>query len=188
MRYNLSLHMVYQGVILFKVGDLVVYPAQGVGTIETIEKKIVGGSAYEFFIVRILTNNITLMVPVSTAHNVGLRPLISPEEAMEIFHSLLENNLEQIHTGQNWNRRFREYSEKLKSRDLHDVVVVLLELLTIGKIKELSFGERRLLEQSIALVTGELAIVLDRKEQEMKDQIMTFWTATPAEIIIEDAN
>jgi len=169
------------GVILFKIGDLVVYPAQGVGTIESIENKTVGGGECEFYIVRILTNNITLMVPVSNAENVGLRSLISPDKAAELLNRLLETNLEQIHTGQNWNRRFREYSEKLKSRDLGDVVVVLLELLTIGKVKELSFGERRLLEQSISLVTGELSIVLEREEPDMKEQIMSFWAAIPDE-------
>lgn len=169
----------YVGVTLFKVNDLVVYPAQGVGIIETIETKTVGGGACEFYIVRILTNNITLMVPVSNAQNVGLRSLISRTEANNILNKLLESSTEQIHTGQNWNRRFREYSEKLKSRDLNDVVIVLLELLTIGKIKELSFGERRLLEQSISLVTGELSIVLEQKDQTMKEQIMAFWAAIP---------
>lgn len=166
---------------MFTTDDLVVYPAQGVGKIESIAKQTVGGMACEFYIVRIITNNITLMVPVANAVNVGLRSLISAEEAQQILDALAADpSSTPIYTGQNWNRRYREYSEKLKSSQLSDVALVLRELMLIGRTKELSFGERRLLEQAMVLVASESAIVLQRSEQEIRELIQSF-LVTPLE-------
>ena len=145
---------------MFTPDDLVVYPAQGLGKIERIDRQNVGGIMCEFYIVRIRANNITLMVPVNNAVNVGLRTLTPKNEAQRILQSLRGDTDTQVYTGQNWNRRFREYSERLKSPELAVVTEVLRELLLIGRGKELSFGERRLQEQAMGLVTGELAEVL----------------------------
>lgn len=149
------------GDVMFNADKLVVYPAQGVGKIERIDKKNIGGVDCDFYIVRIRANNITLMVPVHNAANVGLRSLVSEDIAKAILSTLHGNLEQQVFIGQNWNRRFREYSERLKSSDLSVVSEVLRELLLIGRNKELSFGERRLLEQAMNLVSGELAEVLD---------------------------
>lgn len=109
---------------MFTTDDLVVYPAQGVGKIENIDRQTVGGVACEFYIVRILTNNITLMVPVANATNVGLRSLIDAAQAQTILDELAADPCSgQIYTGQNWNRRYREYSEKLKSNEDRKSVV-----------------------------------------------------------------
>lgn len=156
---------------VFAVDELVVYPAQGVGKVERIETQEIGGAGVDFFIVRILSNNVTLMVPVMNAENVGLRPLCSREEGEAILKSLEDRSDFTGYTGQNWNRRYREYSEKLKSGDLADVAYVLKELLLIGQNKELSFGERRLLEQATNLLTLELALALDKKQDAVKDII-----------------
>lgn len=165
---------------MFTTDDLVVYPAQGVGKIESIDKQTVGGVACEFYIVRILTNNITLMVPVANATNVGLRCLITPDLAHTILDTLsADPSNGPIYTGQNWNRRYREYSEKLKSNELTDVAQVLRELMLIGRGKELSFGERRLLEQALVLVVGEISTVLQCPEQEIRDQIQSFLLVSP---------
>lgn len=156
---------------MFSEEQLVVYPAQGVGRVERIETQVIGGASADFFIVRILSNNVTLMVPVKNAANVGLRPLCSADEGRAIIESLKDRSDFTGYTGQNWNRRYREYSEKLKSGDLADVAYVLKELLLIGQNKELSFGERRLLEQATSLLTLELALALDKDQQEIKDVI-----------------
>ncbi|MFU2207526.1 CarD family transcriptional regulator [Desulfovibrio sp. JY] len=156
---------------MFSEEQLVVYPAQGVGRVERIETQVIGGTSADFFIVRILSNNVTLMVPVANAENVGLRPLCTAEQGLAIIESLKDRSDFTGYTGQNWNRRYREYSEKLKSGDLADVAYVLKELLLIGQNKELSFGERRLLEQATSLLTLELALALDKDQQEIKDVI-----------------
>ena len=156
---------------MFSVGDLVVYPAQGVGKIESIDQKSIGDAFCAFYIVRILNNDITLMVPVNNAHNVGLRALTSMEHARNILDGFADHSPFSGYTGQNWNRRYREYTERLKSSKLTDVANVLHELLLIGRNKELSFGERRLLEQAMSLVSGELSIVLNNSEQTVRDTI-----------------
>ncbi|MEF3696919.1 CarD family transcriptional regulator [Desulfolutivibrio sp.] len=153
---------------MFSVDQLVVYPAQGVGKVERIESRDIGGATTDFFIVRILSNNVTLMVPVRNAQNVGLRPLCTEDQGRAIIESLKDRSDFTGYTGQNWNRRYREYSEKLKSGDLADVAYVLKELLLIGQNKELSFGERRLLEQATGLLTLELSLSLSQEQDEVK--------------------
>jgi len=153
---------------VFSVDQLVVYPAQGVGKVERIESRDIGGATADFFIVRILSNNVTLMVPVRNAQNVGLRPLCTEDQGRAIIESLKDRSDFTGYTGQNWNRRYREYSEKLKSGDLADVAYVLKELLLIGQNKELSFGERRLLEQATGLLTLELSLSLSKEQDEVK--------------------
>ena len=111
------------------------------------------------------------MVPVANAVNVGLRPVCDGQKARLIMDSLEDRSDFTGYTGQNWNRRYREYSEKLKSGDLADVAYVLKELILIGKDKELSFGERRLLEQAMSLLTLELSFALEAGQAEIKKQI-----------------
>lgn len=164
---------------MFTPDDLVVYPAQGVGKIERIDRKTVGGVACELYIVRIRANNITLMVPVNNAAHVGLRTLTPTDEATAILESLRTDNGKTVYTGQNWNRRFREYSDRLKSPELSIVAEVLRELLLIGRSKELSFGERRLQEQAMGLVTGELAEVLHVDEEQMRDELLEIYAPPP---------
>ena len=153
---------------MFTPGQLVVYPAQGVGKIERVDSQQVCGVQTEFFIVNILTSNITLMVPVKSAANVGLRPLASPAEAEDAMSMLkdLSNPLPTV--GQNWNRRQREYNERLKTGTLQSVAGIIKELILISCAKELSFGEKRLLEQAMNFVSLELAHI---------------WSCPPADVV-----
>ena len=160
---------------MFQTDELVVYPAQGVGRIENIAHDEISGVQCEFYIVRILSSNITLMVPVKNALNVGLRPLTDENTATEILNLLCSEESQVVHTGQNWNRRFREYSEKLKSVNLTEVAKIVRELLLIGQRKELSFGERRMLEQATCLIIGELTEVLKQDEHVLREKILSFY-------------
>ena len=164
---------------MFTPDDLVVYPAQGVGRIESIDSQTIGGIACDFYIVRIQANNVTLMVPVNNAAHMGLRTLTTTEEAERILEELRNSTGKVVHTGQNWNRRFREYSERLKSPELSVVTEVLRELLLIGRTKELSFGERRLQEQAMGLVTGELSEVLKVEEDSLRDELLELYAPPP---------
>jgi CarD family transcriptional regulator len=156
---------------VFSIEQLVVYPAQGVGKVERIESQEIGGSKAEFYIVRILINNVTLMVPVKNADNVGLRSLTSNVQAGKVLDYLNDRSDFTGYTGQNWNRRYREYSEKLKSGNLLDVAYVLKELLLIGRDKDLSFGERRLLEQAMNLLTLELSFALGKSQEDLRKMV-----------------
>ncbi|RQD58466.1 MAG: CarD family transcriptional regulator [Desulfonatronovibrio sp. MSAO_Bac4] len=156
---------------MFSVGELVVYPAQGVGKVEKIEEQVVGGLTTRLYIVRILSNNVTLMVPVSNAENVGLRSVSDEKNGTRILDYLKDRSDFTGYSGQNWNRRYREYSDKLKSKDLKDVAYVLKELFLISKDKELSFGERRLLEQAMGLISMELSYALSVDQSQAKSKV-----------------
>lgn len=161
---------------MFSSGNLVVYPSQGVGTIEQIDHRDIGGIQCDFYIVRIRTNKVTLMVPVNNAASVGLRSLVSRDQAKNILKGLKENIEKSVFIGQNWNRRFREYTERLKSPDLEIVANVLRELLLISRTKDLSFGERRLLEQAMNLVSDELAEVLNLVPNDLRESLLELYT------------
>ena len=156
---------------MFSVGELVVYPAQGVGRVEKIEEQDLGGAKAVLYIVRILSNNVTLMVPVNNAANVGLRPVSGEIQGQAILTFLEDRSDFTGYSGQNWNRRYREYSDKLKSKDLQDVAYVLKELFLISRDKELSFGERRLMEQAMGLISMELSYALSIDQEEAKSRV-----------------
>ena len=160
---------------MFTPGQTVVYPAQGVGVIERIETQELAGVQAEFYIVHILCNDINVLVPVKSAPNTGLRPLSSPKEAKKTMEELKNYQNTPVHAGQNWNRRQREYTERLKAGTLETVSSVLKELILLGAQKELSFGEKRLLEQSMALVSGELSYILEKPEEDIKETINSFY-------------
>lgn len=166
---------------MFSADSLVVYPAQGVGIIESVDHRDVGGVSCDFYIVRVKVNNITLMVPVQNADAVGLRSLVSHEQATEIMETLRGDPDQPVFVGQNWNRRFREYSERLKSPDLAVVASALRELLLIGRGKELSFGERRLLEQAMSLVCDELAEVFVVPSDRLREELLTLYAPQAGE-------
>ena len=164
---------------MYSVDDLVVYPAQGVGKINGIDSKLMGGAHCDFYSVRIQHSNITLIVPVKNAQNVGLRRLVTKDTAASILDALRNGTEKSVYVGQNWNRRFREYTDKMKSSDLNVVAGVLHELLVIGRSKELSFGERRLKDQAMALVAGELAEVLGMSEASLRRSLAELYSPLP---------
>ncbi|MCF8104666.1 MAG: CarD family transcriptional regulator [Desulfohalobiaceae bacterium] len=156
---------------MFEIDELVVYPAQGVGKVEDIQGKEMGGLMTRFYKIRILSNNGTLLIPVDNAANVGLRKVCAPEYGQQIFEYLKDWSDFKGYAGQNWNRRYREYSDKLKTGDLADVAYVLKELMLISQDKDLSFGEGRLMEQAMGLITMELAYTLNREQDAIRQEI-----------------
>lgn len=156
---------------MFHIHQLVVYPAQGVGRVEDITSQEVGGATSEFYVVRILNNDGTLLVPVKNAANVGLRTICDQEYGVQVLASMQDWSDFKGYAGQNWNRRYREYSEKLKTGKLEDVAYVLKELILISQDKDLSFGERRLMEQAMGLISMELACAMDRQQSEVQQEI-----------------
>ena len=165
---------------MFTPGQLVVYPAQGVGKIECVDSQLVCGAQTEFFIVNIVSSNITLMVPVKGAANVGLRPLASPEEAEAAMAMLKDLSCPSPMVGQNWNRRQREYNERLKEGTLLSVAGIIKELFLISCSKELSFGEKRLLEQAMNFVSLELAHIWSCTPEEVVNQINELFSTITA--------
>jgi CarD family transcriptional regulator len=138
-----------------EVGDKAVHPAHGLGEIIAIEQREIGGTKGEFFIIRILDNGMRVMVPRTSAQAAGLRPVMSNKEAEKVLDTMKAREV--AVDLQPWSRRFRAYTEMIKSGSPHEVAKVLRDMYRLKFDKELSFGERRLLDQAKSLLMKELA-------------------------------
>jgi CarD family transcriptional regulator len=155
--------------IQFKVGDKAVYPARGVAEVVKIEEKDIAGSRQFFYVLRILDTDHKVMVPVSNASAVGLRQVVSEQEVREIFDILRERTI--AFDNQTWNRRYRGFMDKIKTGSIYDVAEVLRDLYRLKANKQLSFGERRMLDTARTLIVKEIAIARKQTEEEVKNEI-----------------
>ena len=154
---------------MFDVGQMAVYPAHGVGVIESIEQRKVGECEQYFYVMKILNNNMVIMIPTATSENVGLRGIISPTEVNEVFGILQEKDVEI--GSQTWNRRYREYMEKIKSGSVYEVAAVLRDLYLLQEDKDLSYGERKMMDTAKGLLVKELSIANETEECKMEEKI-----------------
>ncbi|MEF3168602.1 MAG: CarD family transcriptional regulator [Deltaproteobacteria bacterium] len=164
---------------MFKVGDLAVYPAHGVGRIEAIEKRSVGGDEYTFYVMRILENDMKILIPQSNAGQVGLRQLISDQEIEKVFAILREKDVE--FTPQTWNRRYREYTERIKTGSIFDLAAVLRDLFLLQVEKPLSFGERKMMDTARNLLVKEISIAQHKNEEDVAAWIESVFKASSVE-------
>jgi CarD family transcriptional regulator len=153
----------------FKVGDKSVHPHHGVGEVTGIEAKEIAGQRKTFYILKIVDSGMKVMVATDAAHRLGLRKVISRNEAKKVYDVLREKKI--AVTSQPWNRRYREYIEMLNSGSPYQVAKVLRDLSLIKTDKELSFGERSLLDKAKSLLVTELAIARRCKEERVQEEI-----------------
>ncbi len=146
----------------FKVGDHAVYPGHGVGKINSIESKEILGTIHMFYSVLILETGMKIMIPAANIKSVGLRPLISKEEAEKVVGILKDKNVK-IDT-QTWNRRYRDYMEKIKTGSVFEIAEVLRDLYVLKVDKELSFGEKKMLDTAKNLLLKELNLAPEVKD------------------------
>jgi CarD family transcriptional regulator len=153
----------------FKAGDHAVYPGHGVGKVVAVEVKEIMGTKMEFYSVQILETGLKIMVPKTSVNQVGLRPIISEDEAAKVI-SILKIKDVKIDT-QTWNRRYREYMEKIKTGSVYEIAEVLRDLFLLKVDKELSFGERKMLDTARGLLMKELSLAVDKDKLTKEDEI-----------------
>ena len=158
---------------MFQIGDKAVYPGHGVGVIEAIETKQISGRELMFYILRVLDNGMTIMIPRDNAGAVGLRGVIRKLEIPKVLQILRDRDVEI--DNQTWNRRYREYMEKINTGSIFEIAEVLRDLYLLRTEKELSFGERKILDTAKNLLVKELAIVRDVKETDILREIKTIF-------------
>ncbi|OGQ02125.1 MAG: CarD family transcriptional regulator [Deltaproteobacteria bacterium RBG_19FT_COMBO_58_16] len=154
----------------FKEGELAVYPAHGVGLIIGVEGRNVLGINTNFYIIKILDTEATIMVPIDTASSVGLRKIVKKSQVPKIYE-ILKDRKEVILDNQTWNRRYRDYTDKIKSGCVMEVAKVLRDLYVLKMDKELSFGERRMLDTAKNLLVKELSIAKNIKEEKVEEEL-----------------
>lgn len=144
------------GGVTFKVGEMAVHPAHGVGEVLAIEERDAGGQKAAFYVLKIVETGMKIMVSVGAASAVGLRSVMSPDEALKVLQILRAPEV--AVDAQPWTRRHRLYTEMIKSGSPFEIAKVLRDMYRLRSDKDLSFAERKLLDQAKGLLVHELAL------------------------------
>jgi len=153
----------------FHVGDKAYYPVHGIAEVVALEKQKIGELTTSVYILRIVETGMKIMVPTGNANTVGLRPIMSTVEVNEVFQILRAKGV--TSEVQTWNRRYREYMDKIKTGSAYEVAEVLRDLYRLRRHKELSFGERRMLETARGLLVREIALATHAPESQVEAEI-----------------
>ena len=154
---------------MFVEGDMAVYPAHGVGVIRSIETQEVAGIAQKFYVLEIIGNSMRIMIPTTSSDSVGLRSIVNKKQALEVLNILRDRDIEV--DSQTWNRRYREYMEKIKTGSIFEVAAVLRDLFLLSVDKDLSYGERKMLDTAKGLLVRELSIAQELDEDKISRKI-----------------
>lgn len=153
----------------FKIGDKAVYPAHGVGEIVGVENKEISGHVCAFFVLKVFSTGMQIMVPREKAAQVGLRHIASTSEISDVFEILRDKD---VHIDkQTWNRRYRGFMEKIKTGSLFDVAEVYRDLHRLKSAKPLSFGEKKMLENAKNLIVKEVAVARKWPEEKTEKEL-----------------
>lgn len=152
----------------FKVGDKAVYPAHGVGVIKRIESRKIGDTNQDFYVLQILSSGATLMVPTASSERAGMRSLISDAEVRKVYR-ILKSPGKVSHT--TWNRRFREFNDKLRTGSVADIAEVLRDLSSLRGDKDLSYGEKKMLDKALSMLVSEIAAACGRPEADVEAEL-----------------
>ena len=164
----------------FQVGDLAVYPAHGVGEIRAIESRVVNGEKHDFYIMKVIENGMTIMIPTNNVESVGLRDVINKKEVPKVY-AVMQSRKEGIADNQTWNRRYRGYMDKIKTGSLYDVAEVFRDLFLLKLNKDLSFGERKLYDTAQILLVRELSTAKKTDEDSILSEIESLFVIDKAE-------
>ena len=162
----------------FTVGDKAVYPVHGVAEVVALEQRDIGGSKTPVYILKILETGLKIMVPTTNAGAVGLRELISSKQVKEVYAILKSRDVPK--DTQTWNRRYREYMEKIKTGSVFEIAEVLRDLCVLRLTKELSFGERKMLDTARGLLIKELALAKGVAEDKIGSEIEAIFAPAAA--------
>jgi len=153
----------------FKIGDRAVYPAHGVGEVLGIEKREILGSKQDVYVLKILDNGMKIMIPIDKVDSVGLREVIPKNKVKDVYKVLKEKGVSV--KSQTWNRRYREYMEKIKTGSIFDIAEVLRDLYLLKFDKDLSFGERKMLDTARNLLIKEISIAKNVRENVIEKEL-----------------
>lgn len=148
---------------------MVVYPGHGVGKVSALKSKSIAETEQQFYEIMIVESGMKIMVPLQQAEGVGLRKVVD-KRAVDRVYAILKKRNFKIDT-QTWNRRFREYSQKIKTGSVFEIAEVLRDLSVLKCDKELSFGEKKMLDTAQSLLVSEIAIAKSRPQERVIGEI-----------------
>lgn len=153
----------------FVDGDMLVYPGHGVGKLISKVSKKIGGSEQSFFEILISETGMKVMVPIAQAEAVGLRTIINKGAVNKIYSIIKDRKAKVIN--QTWNRRHREYLSKIKTGSVYEIAEVIRDLIILSSGKELSFGEKKMMDLAQGLLVEEISVVKDRSHDKVRTEI-----------------
>ena len=153
----------------FKVGEKAVYPGHGVGVVQSIETLDLDGVRQTMYVLKILDNGMTIQVPIQNASALGMRNVIGTEQVAKVYEVL--KDLDVPADNQTWNRRYREYLNKIQTGDPIEVAKVLRDLALLRSEKNLSFGERKMFDQARTLLIQEVSVAKEMEEEEVDAEV-----------------
>jgi len=159
----------------FKLGDKAVHPKHGVGEITAVDERELGGTRAVFYVLKILDNGMKVMVPANAAAAGGLRSIMSSKEADAVLDTMRAREV--AVDVQPWSRRFRAYTEMVQSGSPHEVAKVLRDMHRLKFDKDLSFGERHLLDRAKSLLMKELAFAKKVPEEKLAAEVASIFQA-----------
>lgn len=152
---------------MFQVGDYAVCPGHGVGQVCDVEDRDLGESVVSFYIIRLISNGMTVMVPTKSED--GARKLVEIGEVTEVYGLLQDHDIKIDKS--TWNRRHREYLNKIKTGSIIEIAEVLRALFLLKTVKSLSFGEKKMLEQCREMLAEEIALSAGDNKVEVASKI-----------------
>jgi CarD family transcriptional regulator len=150
----------------FHIGDKVVYPNHGVGIIEQISSRTMGETVEQFYLLKIKSSSLKVMVPFHNVDTVGLRRVIKNGEIQKIIDFMMDGECD---NNADWKYRFKENSERMRTGSLLEVAAVLKGLLVLAQSKSLSFREKKMLSRCRYLLVSELAMAKNCEESQIED-------------------
>ena len=140
---------------MFSIGEYISHPMHGAGMIESIAKRRVNGQDKEYYVLRLPTGNMTVMIPTDTCENIGVRPIVDEKTALEVLSVVASLEIDMT---SNWNQRYRDNMERLKTGNLFEVARVIKGLVMRDIEKGLSTGERKMLRSARQILVSEIAL------------------------------
>ena len=152
---------------MFNVGDKIVYPMHGAGTIDAIEEKDILGEKQSYYILK-MPGEVKVMVPTAKAEEVGVRNIIDKSSAEKVISVLEQDETEM---DKNWNKRYRDNMDKMKSGDIYEIADVVRNLSFKQKEKGLSTGEKKMLTNAKQILVSELVLAEHSNKDEMEEMV-----------------
>lgn len=153
-----------QNTVSLKVGDKAVYPGHGVGKVTSVEEKTIMGDNLIVYSIEILESGTKIMVPKNRMDKVGVRPVVDKKEAQKVMNMLFEKREVKKTSARNWQKRHQSYMDKIKTGSIYDIAEVITDLSSISKAKELSYGEKKIMDKAKTMLVSELSLTMDRTE------------------------
>ncbi len=154
---------------MFKVGESGVYPGRGMVVVKRIDERVIAGQKKTFYVLQVVENQATIMVPTDNVDKVGFRKVISDHDVTEVYKILKKRDVKIDQS--TWNRRYREYTDKIKTGSIFEISEVLRDLFLLRHSKDLSFGERKMLDEAKAHIVKEISIAKSLQESVIEMEI-----------------